>query len=133
MMKYHHPSIVRLLILLAPLLMPLRVAGQGMTLDSIMPRIASELHSADLAGQLRQLVPDYANQKVWGLAIGDFSNDSLPDLALSLYDGFAAKNSVRVYFFENVKNRTLKNLFERQIAYIESPIEVGLSIDGSVA
>src|ERR1700733_14527623 len=80
-----------------------RLGAQGMTMDSILPRIGSDLHGQALAEQLRTLISDYANAKVWGLAIGDFSNDSLPDLALSLYDGNIAKNQVRVYLFENVK------------------------------
>jgi hypothetical protein len=106
--------------------------AQGMTLDSIMPRIAGELRNPQLAAQLRTLVPDYENQKVWGLAIGDFSNDSLPDVALSLYDKNIANNIVHLYLFENVKNQQLANRYDKPIPYIESPIEVGLSIDGSV-
>lgn len=108
------------------------IHAQGMTLDSIVPRISSELHNVRLAEQLRQLVPDYENQKVWGLAVGDFSNDSLPDVAISLYDKGIAQNQVRIYFFENIKNQQLADRYEKSIPYIESPIEVGLSIDGSV-
>src|ERR1051325_5623710 len=106
--------------------------GRGMPLDSIVSRIASELHTEPLASQLRSLVPDYENQKVWGLAIGEFSNDSLPDVALSLYDKNIATNIVHLYLFENVRNRELANRYDKAIPYIESPIEVGLSIDGSV-
>ncbi|HEX5317179.1 MAG TPA: hypothetical protein VFX22_11065 [Candidatus Kapabacteria bacterium] len=109
-----------------------RAVGQGMTLDSELVRIGSGLQNPALAAQLRDLIPDYANAHVWGLATGDFSNDSLPDLALSLYDAGRARNSVRVYFFENVNNKKLADRFEREIPYVESPIEVGLSIDSSV-
>src|ERR1035437_1511532 len=108
------------------------VHAQGMLLDSMLPRIANELHSPALAEQLRTIVPDFENQKVWGLAIGDFTNDSLPDLALSLYNPGTARGQVRVYLFENVRNRQLVNRFEKPIPFIESPIEVGLSIEGSV-
>lgn len=106
--------------------------AQGMLLDSIMPRIATELHDPTLAEELRTLVPDFASEKVWGLAIGDFTNDSLPDLALSLYNANREKNAVHVYLFENQKGKHLVSRFDRSIAYIESPIEVGLSVEGSV-
>ncbi len=103
-----------------------------MTLDSLVPRISTDLHNAALAAQLQALVPDYANARVWGYAAGDFTNDSLPDLALSLYDPGRARSEVRVYFFENVNNRSLVSRLEKEIPFVESPIEVGLSIDGSV-
>lgn len=109
-----------------------RVHAQGMLLDSMLPRIANELHSPALAEQLRTIVPDFENQKVWGLAIGDFTNDTLPDVALSLYDRNVAKDQVRVYLFENQKGKQLVNRFEKPVPFIESPIEVGLSIEGSV-
>src|ERR1035437_4004709 len=108
------------------------VHAQGMLLDSMLPRIANELHSPALAEQLRTLVPDFENQKVWGLAIGDFSNDSLPDLALSLYHPGGVHDQVRVFLFENEKAKQLVNRFEKPVTFIESPIEVGLSIEGAV-
>ena len=103
-----------------------------MPIDSMLPRIGSELHNPALAEQLKSLVPDYANQHIWGLATGDFTNDSLPDLAISLYDPFSAKTAVRIYLFENQNNQRLVNRFEEPVAFIESPIEVGLTIEGSV-
>ncbi len=103
-----------------------------MTVDSILPRIGADLHNPALAEQLRDLIPDYANAHVWGLAIGDFTNDSLPDLALSLYDAGMATDKVRVYLFENVQNRKFADRYERDIPFVESPIEVGLDIDSSI-
>ncbi|GEM_PF-2589172 len=112
--------------------LPIHAIAQGTTIDSLLPRISNELHSSALAAELKNLIPDYENERVWGLAIGDFSNDSLPDLALSLYDAGRARNKVRVYLFENVHGKTLANRFEREVPFVESPIEVGLTIDGSV-
>ena len=108
------------------------VFGQGMAVDSILPRIDSELHNMALGEQLRLLIPYYDSARVWGLAMGDFTNDSLPDLALSLYDHGQTGNTVHVYFFENKNNQKLIKRFDREISYVESPIEVGLTIDGSV-
>jgi hypothetical protein len=103
-----------------------------MPVDSILPRIDSELHSTVLAEQLRSLIPYYDSARVWGLSIGDFSNDSLPDLAISLFDHGQKGNTVYVYFFENKKGQKLIKRFEKQYSYVESPIEVGLTIEGSV-
>ncbi|MFI5202423.1 MAG: hypothetical protein ACHQNE_08545 [Candidatus Kapaibacterium sp.] len=111
---------------------PSLLFAQGMTLDSLLPRIGTELHNPALAEQLHDLIPDFANVHVWGLAMGDFTNDSLPDLAISLYDPGRARSSVRVYLFENIENQKLANEFEREIPFVESPMEVGLSIDSSV-
>jgi len=102
-----------------------RASAQGMTLDSMLPRIGSELHNPALAEQLQTLLPNFANMRVWGLATGDFTNDSLPDLALSLYDRGDPGNKVRVYLFENVKSGQLVKRFEKVVAYVESPIEAG--------
>jgi hypothetical protein len=119
-------------IFLTVILCSAQLSAQGMPVDSVLLRIGSELHSPALAEQLKSLLPDYANQHVWGLAIGDFTNDSLPDLAVSLYDPFSSKSEVRIYLFENQNNQKLVNRFEEPVTFIESPIEVGLTIDGSV-
>jgi hypothetical protein len=106
--------------------------AQGMSVDSILPRIDSELHNPALGGQLSTLIPNYADARVWGLAIGDFTNDSLPDLAISIYDHGRVGNTVHVYFFENEDNKKLVQRFVKEISFIESPIEVGLTVEGSV-
>ncbi|HEY3876610.1 MAG TPA: hypothetical protein VGM92_14130 [Candidatus Kapabacteria bacterium] len=118
-----------LLIVLVP---PCLVHAQGMTIDSLLPRIEGDLHNAQLADQLLKLIPDAANAHVWGYAAGDFTNDTLPDVALSIYDLTQSRNSVRVYLFQNNKNKTLVEGFEREVPFVESPIEVGLSVEGSV-
>ncbi len=114
------------------ILCPRLAFGQGMPVDSIIPRIDSELHHQGLAEQLQSLITDYADARVWGLAIGDFTNDSLPDLAISIYDHGKVGNIAHVYFFENVANQKLLPCFEKDISYVESPIEVGLTVEGSV-
>jgi hypothetical protein len=109
-----------------------RVSAQGMPLDSILPRIGAELHNSELANSLTTILPNYANLRVWGMATGDFTNDALPDVALSLFDLYGPKNQVRVYLFANNGGHDFRRVMERPVAYIESPIEVGLTIDGSV-
>lgn len=106
--------------------------AQGIGIDSLMPRIASEIHSEALANQLHTLIPAYSDQAVWGYAAGDFTNDTLPDLALSLYDSDTAKSDVHVYFFENLAGKKLVPIYDKLVSFVESPMEVGLTIDGSV-
>ena len=124
--------VASLFIVLVAVACSTKLAAQGMSIDSMLPRIGNELHNPSLANQLQSLLPNYASLRVWGLATGDFTNDSLPDLAISLYDPILAKNQVHVYLFENQNNQKLVNRFDKLVTYIESPIEVGLTIDGSV-
>ncbi len=114
------------------ILCPQLLFAQGMTVDSILPRIDSELHQQGLGVQLRTLIPNYVDARVWGLAIGDFTNDTLPDLAISIYDHGRGGNTVHVYLFENEHNKKLVNRFQKEISFVESPIEVGLTVEGSV-
>jgi hypothetical protein len=114
------------------ILCPSLTIAQGMPVDSILSRIDSELHSTTLAQQLQTLIPGYADARVWGLAIGDFTNDTLPDLAISIYDHAKKGTTVRVYFFENEDGKKLIDRFEQEIPFVESPIEVGLTVEGSV-
>jgi hypothetical protein len=104
--------------------------AQGMPLDSVRNRLALELKIDDAPRQLRSIVENYDRLRVWGLAIGDFSNDRLPDLALSLYDLKGPKQQVKVYVFQNQDGK-LVPMMVRNAAYFESPIEVGLTIDNS--
>src|ERR1035441_10166348 len=106
--------------------------GQGMGIDSLLPRIGSELHNPALAEQLRKLVPDYDSEHVWGLAVGDFTNDTFPDLALSLYNRDSAKSQVHIYLFENVAGKRLAPIYDKVVSFVESPIEIGLTTEGSV-
>ena len=93
------------------ILSPGLLFAQGMTVDSILPRIDSELHQQGLGEQLGTLIPGYADARVWGLAIGDFTNDTLPDLAISIYDHAKAGNTVHVYLFENEEQQETRSSF----------------------
>jgi hypothetical protein len=106
--------------------------AQGMPIDSLRARLTSELRMPDALEQLRAQVGNYENMRVWGMAIGDFSNDAKPDLAISLYDikGGVAQRFVSVRLFQNIDGK-LVPMMTRSAQYFESPIEVGLSIDNS--
>ena len=82
---------------------------------------------------LRDQIPiRYDEQRVWGLAIGDFSNDTLPDIAISVYDIDNPTREVTVYLLVNESNKSFKNVFRKKYTYVETPIEVGLTTEGSV-
>jgi hypothetical protein len=108
-----------------------RANAQGMPIDSLAPRLSLEFRDKMLR-ELRDLIPDYDDQRVWGLAVGDFSNDSLPDLGISLYNLKGPQHQVTVYMFQNLGGRHFQKMLTRPVAYIESPIEVGLLAENSV-
>lgn len=105
--------------------------SQGMPIDSLRLRFSRELGISDAPEQLRPLVANYENMRVWGMAIGDFSNDRTNDLALSLYDLKGPRQRVNVYLFQNIDGQ-LRKMMVRNAGFVESPIEVGLSTDNSV-
>lgn len=125
--------IIRLYCLSALLLLSATsiVLAQGMPIDSLSQRLAAELSISNAAAQLRGQIPEYDELRVWGLAIGDFSNDATSDLAISLYDLNGPKQQVKVYLFQN-RGGALRKMMVRSASFVESPIEVGLSIDESV-
>ncbi len=106
--------------------------AQGMPIDSLRTRLNTELKIPDALEQLRSQIGNYENMRVWGMAIGDFSNDANPDLAISLYDikGGVAQRFVSVRLFQSIGGK-LVPMMTRSAQYFESPIEVGLSIDHS--
>lgn len=106
--------------------------GQGMPIDSLRVRFSNELQVSDAPEQLRSMIENYDQLRVWGMAVGDFSNDRTPDLAISLYDlkSKPTQRMVTVRLFQN-QNGKLVPMMTRNAAYFESPIEVGLSIDNS--
>jgi hypothetical protein len=106
--------------------------AQGMPIDSLKTRLTTELKMPDALDQLRSLIGNYENMRVWGMAIGDFSNDADPDLAISLYDikGGVSQRFVSVRLFQNQGGK-LVPMMTRSAQYFESPIEVGLAIDNS--
>jgi hypothetical protein len=116
----------------SPAFIPTKADAQGMPIDSLMGRLTPQFANPFILADLAKLIPNYANQRVWGLAVGDFSNDSLPDLGISVYELGGAKNRVTVYLFQNIGGNHFKKVLERQIAYVASPIEVGLLAEGSV-
>ncbi|HYM20383.1 MAG TPA: sugar-binding protein [Candidatus Kapabacteria bacterium] len=105
--------------------------SQGMPIDSLDGRFSSAFPESMRSSLREVLANHYDDQRVWGLAIGDFSNDSLPDLAISLYDLSNPKREVTVHLLVNTGS-AFKDVFQKKYTYFETPIEVGLTIDGSV-
>jgi hypothetical protein len=107
-----------------------RVFAQGMPIDSLDGRM-HENFSAEMIASLRDALPiRYDDQRVWGLAIGDFTSDGKPDLAISLYDlGGGGGRVVTVHLLENVDGKRFRNMFQKKYTYVETPIEVGLVVE----
>jgi hypothetical protein len=119
------------LFILVALLLPSLVLAQGMPIDSLSDRLAQAFSKQAIAS-LHDLLPkNYDDQRVWGLAIGDFTNDTTADLAISLFDVSSAKREVMIYLLVNEGNK-FTSVLQKKYTYFETPIEVGFSIDGSV-
>lgn len=103
-----------------------------MPIDSLTDRFALTFSKEMLVSLHEQIPIRYDEQRVWGLAIGDFSNDTLPDLALSVYDIDSPTREVTVYLLVNESNKSFRNVFRKKYSYVETPIEVGLTTEGSV-
>ena len=100
-----------------------------MPIDSLKERFAETFSSEMVASLHDQIQIRYDEQRVWGLAIGDFSNDTLADMAISVYDIDSPTREVSVYLLVNDGNKKFKNVFRKKYSYVETPIEVGLTSD----
>lgn len=132
-MRIFYASLSVVTLLLTLMIGSSELHAQGMPIDSLKARLMAELKINDALDQLRGQISNYENMRVWGMAIGDFSNDAVPDLAISLYDikGGVAQRFVSVRLFQNQGGK-LVPMMTRSAQYFESPIEVGLAIDNSV-
>ncbi len=107
-----------------------RLFAQGMPIDSLHERLAKTF-GEEMFSSLHEAIPiRFDDQRVWGLAIGDFSNDGKSDLAISLYDLAIHPREVTVFLLQNVDGKRFKTMFKKSYSYIETPIEVGLAIEG---
>lgn len=106
--------------------------GQGMPIDSLKDRIVG-IFGEPLFTSLRDALPiRFDNQRVWGLAMGDFSSDGKTDLAISLYDVSTGGKTVVVHLLQNQEGKEFKEMFRKKYSYVETPIEVGLVSEGYI-
>jgi len=69
------------------------------------------------------------NIRVLGYGYGDFSDDGLDDIVLSIREkDETPKKSVDVYFFQNIENKTYKLVKKKNYKYVELPIEVAFLV-----
>ncbi len=121
----------KVLLIALLLIAPCFVHAQGMPIDSLFDRLSQTFSKEQLASLHETLPIRYDDQRVWGLAIGDFSNDSLPDLAISLFDVNFNSRNVKVHLLRS-EGSHFTDVFQKQYSYVETPIEVGLSVEGAV-
>ncbi len=72
-----------------------------------------------------------AKSKVHGFDTGDFSGDSLPDIALSLRSQDNDRRELSVHFFLN-SPPGMRHVREVKRSYVNDPIEIGFSVDGGM-
>jgi hypothetical protein len=67
--------------------------------------------------------------KVTGYACGDFSYDGDDDIVIAIREkNITPKNSVDVYFFENIANQTYRLVKKQNYKYYEIPLEVSFLV-----
>jgi len=71
--------------------------------------------------------------RVLSYGYGDFSGDDKVDVVLSIREiGVTPKNTVDVYFFENVGDTTYNLISKKNIKWIDIPIEVAFLVRDEV-
>lgn len=77
--------------------------------------------------ELSYLVP--WNIKVLGYGYGDFSGDYRDDVVLSIREkDVTPKNTVDIYFFENIGDTTYKLIKKTNLRWIDIPIEIAFMV-----
>ena len=104
-----------------------RVSAQDdMDFEEFMGMMSVSL-TDDQLDELSYLLP--LDIKVTGYASGDFSFDGENDIVLAVKEKKKTpKNSVDVYFFENVANTSYKLVKKQNYKYYEIPLEVSFLV-----
>ena len=104
-----------------------RVSAQDdMDFEEFMGMMSVSLTDEQL-DELSYLLP--LDIKVTGYASGDFSFDGENDIVLAVKEKKKTpKNSVDVYFFENVANTSYKLVKKQNYKYYEIPLEVSFLV-----
>lgn len=69
--------------------------------------------------------------EIWGYDVGDFSEDGVPDLALSVKSKDLKGRTVQVFFFVNDEHGFIEAT-KLNVSYYEIPIEVGFTIEKGI-
>ena len=71
--------------------------------------------------------------KVSSFGYGDFSGDYLDDVVLAIREkDVTPKNSVDVYFFENIGDSTYNLVLKKNVKWVDLPIEVAFLVKDGV-
>ncbi|MCS6965436.1 MAG: hypothetical protein NZ473_01520 [Candidatus Kapabacteria bacterium] len=102
------------------------LAQQGTSFDELAQALEAHFDRA-LISDVRAQLPLGAPYEIWGWDAGDFSGDSYPDLALTVFIPQERQRRVRVYAFVD-QDGFLLNVASMILPYIELPLEVGIAI-----
>ena len=101
-------------------------AQDEMDFEDFMGMMSASINE-DQLDELSYMLP--LKIKVTGYANGDFSYDGENDLVIAIRDTKKTpKNSVDVYFFENIANKTYKLVKKQNYKYYEIPLEVSFLV-----
>lgn len=102
-------------------------AQLGMTIAEFELKL-KDYFIAEAISDVRQALPLGSTYRVWGWDAGDFSGDSVPDLAVSVRLDNVRKRESVVYLFVDMDGY-LVNVTHMTHPYVELPLEVGVAIN----
>lgn len=105
-------------------------AQRGMSFEELLPKLEAYFDPALLA-DLRTQLPSGAPYEIWGWAVGDFSGDGYPDVALTVLVPQERQRRVRVYAFID-QDGFLLAVAVLPVPYLELPLEVGVAIQDTL-
>ncbi|GBD07633.1 hypothetical protein HRbin21_01463 [bacterium HR21] len=97
-----------------------------MSFEELLPKLEAYFDPSLLA-DVRTQLPLGAPYEIWGWAVGDFSGDGYPDLALTVLVPRERQRRVRVYAFID-QDGFLLAVAVFPVPYLELPLEVGVAI-----
>lgn len=83
-----------------------------------------------MINDIRDQLPQTDDYSIWGYDVGDFSNDSYNDVALTLRIAGDKSRNMQVYLFVDIDGY-LRKVYQETIPFVEVPLEVGAAIRNS--
>ncbi len=97
-----------------------------MSFEELAGKLEAYFHPS-LIADVRAQLPSGIPYEIWGWAVGDFSGDGYPDLALTVFTPKERQRRVRVYAFVD-QDGFLLSVAVLPVPYLELPLEVGVDI-----
>jgi hypothetical protein len=122
--KFFLPTIIAIIFILG--IVRQSKSQDEMDFEEFMGMMSETMTDQQL-DELSYLVP--WNIKVLSFGYGDFSGDYRDDIVLSIREkDVTPKNTVDIYFFENIGDTTYKLIKKTNLRWIDVPIEIAFMV-----